>query len=267
MLWSRVVGATVVLGILLWGVAPARATPSTQIWIPSTDIQGFLVPHLNSDVYVRLYQEPDGTRKPPLYLFGPTIGILPYKRIQAEVGFDLIFQGFETADRYPIYFNAKLATPEDAFIKYQPAVAVGIYNAGVKSKVTNQDIVYGLVGRTFPVVGRFTGGYYWANSDLFVDSTGNKANHGVMASWDRTMKELSDKLWLAVDYQGGANFMGSVNFGFAWSFTSNVSMIFGYDYYTNRTVAGRDTFTVQLDINIERAKPAVVPASQVAVVK
>ncbi|HEY3358587.1 MAG TPA: hypothetical protein VGQ83_35395 [Polyangia bacterium] len=267
----------VALGAFL-GAARAGATPSTEIWIPSVDVQAFLVPHLNFDTYVRTRAEPDGTRKPPLWLFGPTIGVLPWQKVQLEIGFDLIWQGIEALDKYPIYFHGKLGTPEDAWFKWSPALVAGVYNVGVKSDLTTQNIVYGLLGRTFPVVGRLSGGYWYGNSELFIDEQGRKANHGALAAWDRTMKEITPKLWLCVDYQGSASWIGAVNFGFAWAFTDNISMIFAYDLYTNRTkgygptgtpflVPGRDTFTVQLDINLDRlvkSKPAPAASAPAA---
>ena len=44
----------------------AGATPSTQIWIPSTDIQPYKVLHLNIDTYLRTQDENNGTRKGPI---------------------------------------------------------------------------------------------------------------------------------------------------------------------------------------------------------
>ncbi len=225
------------------------ATPSTQIWIPSTDIQKFATVHLNIDSYVRLRNEPNGTRKAPLFLIGPTVGILPWEKLQAEVGFDVMYQGDANLDKYPIYFNAKVATPEDSMFTWSPAVAIGGYNFGVKSGVTTQDIGYALAARTFPIIGRLTGGYFYGNKNVLVDENGDRANHGPMASWDRTMKEINEKLWLCVDYQGSRSNLGAVNFGFSWTFAPNVSTILGYDLYLNRNIAGRDTATVQVDIN------------------
>ena len=80
-------------------------------------------------------------------------------------------------------------------------------------------------------------------------------NSGILASWDRSMKEISDKLWFAVDYQGGNNYLSSLNFGFSWAFTDKVSVIFGYDIYNdsrtyyNSVNTNKNTFTTQLDIN------------------
>jgi hypothetical protein len=266
-------------GLLLAG-ARAAATPSTIIWIPAVDFQAFTSFHLNSDVYFRYRREPNGSMTSPLYLIGPTIGILPWEKLQAEVGFDLMFQGVPQRDYYPIYFHAKVGTPEDAMFKWAPAVVAGVYNLGIKSGVTTQDIVYGLVGRTLPYVGRLSLGYFWSQLDngpagtlALVDENGKASNHGFLASWDRTMKEISPKLWLAIDYQGSMSWMGAVSFGVAWSFTDMISMIAAYDLYINRKVntasdgsqsivAGRDTITVQLDINFERIrKPKSAPAA------
>jgi len=124
------------------------------------------------------------------------------------------------------------------------------YNLGIKSGVTNQNLAYGLVAETLPFLGRLSAGYYFGNGDLLIDEAGRRSNHGFLASWDRTISELSDKLWLAVDYQGGDNLLGSLNAGLAWAFSDNVSAIAGYDHYFNHAVGGEDTLTFQVDINI-----------------
>jgi hypothetical protein len=178
-------------------------------------------------------------------MLGPTVGILPWEKLQAEIGFDLIFQGNAELDKYPIYFHGKVATPEDALFKWSPAIAGGAYNLGIKPVENNlgttQNLAYGLVARTLTYVGRLSAGYFYGNGSIFVDEKGEKANHGLLASWDRTLTELTDKLWLAVDYQGGRSMLGAVNFGLAWTFAPNVSVIFGYDLFINHDVAGRDT--------------------------
>ncbi|HBL18674.1 MAG TPA: hypothetical protein DD417_18415 [Elusimicrobia bacterium] len=233
------------------GMAPeAGATPSTQIWIPSSDVQAFKVTHLNIDTYLRARNEGDGTRKAALSMVGPTIGVLPWRELQAEVGFDLMYQGVKVLDDNPLYFHAKLGTPEDSLGKWSPALAVGGYNLGTKDRYTNQNICYGVAARTLPVLGRISAGYYAGNGDVLVDERGERDKDGVLLSWDRTMKEVSDKLWLAADYQGGQSSLGAANFGFAWAFTEKTSVIFGYDIYNNRNVAGKNTFTIQVDINL-----------------
>jgi hypothetical protein len=242
----------------------AMATPSTQIWIPSTDVQGFGTYHLGIDNYLRASgvpkSAPNGSaaRDANIFDIGPVVGVLPFEKLQAEVGFDYLVNANEPNDNHPLSANFKIATPEDSLFKQSPAIAVGMYNIGpslssaVAPGVTSgQNIVYGLVAKTIPVAGRLSAGYYRGSKKALVsDYTTLKAdNDGVLLSWDRTMSEISDKLWLAVDYMGGDNTNGSVNFGASWAFAKNVSVIFGYDVYTKKSIAGNNTFTTQLDIN------------------
>jgi len=244
----------------------ALATPSTQIWIPSTDIQPYGTFHLNIDNYVRVSKaapDADGNRArvAPTYVIGPTVGILPFEKLQAEVGFDYINQGSNTLDNHPFYFHAKVGTPEDSLFKNSPALAIGGYNFGTKNfdvganYGTKQNMVYALVAKTLPAIGpvpslgRLSAGYYRGSKHVLVDENGKAANDGLLLSWDRTMSEISDKLWAAVDYQGGHNANGALNFGVSWAFSKNVSVIFGYDIYLQRTTGGPNTFTTQVDIN------------------
>jgi hypothetical protein len=262
----RIVFSTA-LSCALYGLTAtiASATPSTQIWIPSTDIQAFKTGHFGFDTYLRTKAEPNtgGQNAPPAVDLGLTAGVLPFQKIQAEVGLDLIYGGFNTSsglDKYPVYGNFKIGMPEDN--TFLPAVAVGMYNIGTKSGdarkgelATNQDLAYGLVAKTLPVVGRLSAGYFFGNKKVLVtevkDASGNfkSDEKGVLLSWDRTMTEISDKLWLAVDYQGSKSALGAFSFGASWAFAKNVSVIFGYDAYNNKARAGQNTATIQVDIN------------------
>ena len=233
----------------------ASATPSTQIWIPSTDIQPYKTFHLGFDTYIRANSNDDGSRTAPVVVIGPTVGILPYPKIQAEVGFDVISAGGD-ADKHPLYFHGKLGTPEDALFKASPAIAFGGYNFGTKSGdvrngelATTQNILYGLVAKNLPVIGRLSAGYFAGNKKVLLDENGKSDEKGLLLSWDRTMTEISDKLWLAVDYQGSESAMGALSFGASWAFAKNVSVILGYDMYNEKKTGGENTVTLQVDIN------------------
>lgn len=233
----------------------ASATPSTQIWIPSADVQPYKTVHLNFDTYLRAGTNDDGSRTAPVVVIGPTVGILPFPKIQAEVGFDVISAG-GNLDKYPLYFHGKLGTPEDSLFKLSPAIAAGMYNIGTKSgdarkgePATDQNIAYALVARTIPVIGRLSAGYFTGNKKVLLDENGNSDEKGVLLSWDRTMTEISDKLWLAVDYQGSNSALGALNFGASWAFAKNVSVILGYDIYNEKKTGGENTVTLQVDIN------------------
>jgi hypothetical protein len=233
----------------------AFGTPSTQIWIPSTDFQKFGAWHLGIDNYIRLKNQSETNRGAGVYDFGLTAGILPFEKFQAEVGVDYLSMGDGIYDKNPVYFNLKLGTPEGAIFKGAPAIAFGGYNFGTKSNLTNYNVVYGLMAKTIPFIGRLSVGYYVGNKKILLDENGQKSNNGLLLSWDRPMTEISDKLWLAVDYQGAKNYLGALNVGFSWSFSSNVSVIFGYNIYNNHKVAYNtnnlnvNSFTTQLDIN------------------
>jgi hypothetical protein len=230
------------------------STPSTQIWIPSTDFQKWKTMHLGLDNYIRT-SKIDGIRGAGMYDLGFTTGLLPFQKFQGEIGIDYLSMGDSHYDDFPIYFNAKIGFPEGAIFKGSPALAIGGYNIGLKKNLTDYNIVYGLIAKTVPVLGRISAGYYTGNDKVLVDENLNKANSGILLSWDRTMSEISDKLWLAVDYQGGKNYLGALSFGASWAFSSNVSVIFGYDIYNNKKAyyntnnQNANTFTAQVDIN------------------
>lgn len=222
----------------------AFATPSTQIWIPSTDIQAYKSVHLGIDNYVRVSGAPDAG--PNIFDIGLTAGILPFEKIQAEVGIDYLDSGTQSAaDKHPINFNFKVGTPEDSMFKNSPAIAAGMFAVGTQPGVTNYNISYGLIAKTLPVVGRLSaGGFHGSETTL-----GSGKNNGLLASWDRTMSEIDDRLWVAVDYQSGNSSFGALSFGASWAFTKNISLIVGYDVYNNIATGGKPTFTTQLDIN------------------
>jgi hypothetical protein len=230
------------------------STPSTQIWIPSTDFQKWKSMHLGLDNYIRT-SKIEGVRGAGMFDVGLTTGLLPFDKFQGEIGIDYLSMGDSHYDDHPIYFNAKIGFPEGAVFKGSPALAIGGYNIGLKKNLTDYNIIYGLIAKTIPILGRVSAGYYTGNGKVLVDENLNKANSGLLLSWDRTMSEISDKLWLAVDYQGGKNYLGALSFGASWSFSKNVSVIFGYDIYNNKKAyyntnnQNANTFTTQIDIN------------------
>lgn len=249
----------IVMGLMCVGAAMGgMATPSTQVWIPSTDIQPFNVWHLGLDNYFRASDNAAGERDPNIFDAGLTVGILPTEKVKAEVGVDYLVNGTAYDDK-PFYFNAKVGVPEgtlytNAAALNSPALAVGGFGFGTETRKgsatrTDQNILYGLVAQTCPVLGRFSVGYYVGNDEVLLGTDGEKSNTGILASWDRTLSEISDKLWVAVDYMGGGNFNSGLSFGVAWAFSKNVSVIFGYDMWDEPSLAGEDTYTCQVDIN------------------
>jgi hypothetical protein len=215
------------------GVHGIYATPSTQIWNPSTDIQAENTFHLGIDDYFSITKNDSKAYSFPTDV-GLTYGLLKY----CEIGIDALEP---SAD--PLYFNLKLGLPEKDGL---PALAIGAMSLGTKKNITNYNILYVVTAMTFKPLGRFSLGYYTGNKDLLVDETGDKANTGAIVSWD---KQLTDKIWASVDYASGKSYYGEVSFGASYAFSSNTSVIFGYVVYNNDDINRNNQFTTQLDIN------------------
>jgi hypothetical protein len=224
----------------------AFATASTHIWAPSTDVQGYGLWHITSDLYLYEGKTDAGVRNPTVTNLGLTVGVLPFKNYNLELGVDHK-SGTGAADDNPFYFNAKFGIPENAFGSWFPAAAVGIFDAGTKSDATDYNVIYGKLAKTFDPIGRFSAGYFSGNDKLLLDSKGEKDNTGIFAAWERTLTEVSPKLWLCVEYMGTESGYGTFNAGGAWKFADNAGLLLGYDIYNNGDIP--PTVTVQVDID------------------
>ncbi len=244
----------------------AFATPSTLIWTPSTDVRPWGNRHLDVDNYTPVKgKDHNDARLYVQQVYGLSAGLLPntpdknplgkiwapLDKVLAETGFDYK-KGFGPAlDSYPWYFHFKVGVPEDAYFKFMPAFAIGGYDLGTKRNKTDNNIWYFRGAKTFNIgkfnLGRFSAGYFNGNARLLRDKNGGRDNAGLMLAWERTMSEISDRLWVCVDYQGTQSTYGAINYGFAWKFTNNVSAIVAYDAYNNPNSKG--TVTFQLDVD------------------
>lgn len=229
----------------------ARATGTTHIWSPSADIQPFNLWHITSDLYIPIEADAEGNHIATVTNIGLTVGILPFKKLNMEVGFDHK-TGLGFADNYPLYGNAKIGVPENAFGNIIPEVAVGLLDVGTKTDETDYDVVHIEVTRTIFVqrlsLGRLSLGYFTGNKRLLVDANGTKDNSGIMVAWERTMTELSDKLWLCLDYMGTKSVYGCMNFGASWRLAPNTALLAGYQLYNNSSLI--HTLTLQVDVDI-----------------
>lgn len=243
-----VVGLVAIL--TLWSRESAFGTASTHIWAPSTDTQDYGTGHVTADIYVPVEANRDGSRARTITDEGLTFGILPFKKLRAEAGVDLK-TGYGDLDSWPVFFNTKLAVPEDSYGPYFPAVAIGVYDVGTRAAKTNYNVGYIKTAKTVKIkdinLGRFSIGYFWGNNELLLDKDGARDNDAIFWAWERTMTEISDKLWVCAEYQGTESAYGAFNLGLSLQFTKDISAIAGYQFYNNKNYA--DTFTVQVDIN------------------
>jgi hypothetical protein len=219
-----------IFGILLAGlmVGAAQATPSTQIWNPSTDIQAKGTTHLGIDNYFTIDDISSGGYAYPTDP-GITCGALP----GLEIGMDAWLP--QTVPGSQLLFNAKYGIAENGNL---PAFAIGGYNFGLLQGITDQNIIYAIAAKTFSL-GRLSAGYFKGNA-----STLGSDGAGVILTWDKT---INDKLWASIDYAGGTSANGALFGGFSFAFSSNTSVIFAYGKFNN---GAKPTVTTQLDINL-----------------
>lgn len=238
----RVKFILLILFLLAYKFNISYATPSTIIWIPSTDIQGIASWHLGIDNYFSVFKKGVGNGGVGFPTdVGLTVGVLQSQLISFEAGVDLL----EPSDS-PWLLNFKAGTPEESFFSGSPAIAVGIMNLGFEKNVTDANIIYCAASKNINVYGRVTCGLFTGNPNVMVNGT-SKENNGFIVAWDKQITEISPKLWLAIDYMSGKSQMGALSIGGSWSFTDDVSLLVGYNIFNNNSPS---TITTQLDINL-----------------
>lgn len=247
--------------ILVFSALPASATPSTTFWTPmTTDIQPFGVVHVGIDNYFRLRKPVTNENSAfPTDFTAPTIGVLPFKRIQMELGIDY----FANA-AHPWLGNAKIGSPEGSFFKGQPALEVGIWNVGGKFATgrMDADVLYGVVGKAIGHLGRLSAGPYIGNHATLISSDGKHENVGFMVAFDRSFAKAKSsdgsseysKWVFAADYQSGKNVLGASGAGLYYYFTPDISLLVGPTFFNDKALNGSWRLSTQLDVNLPKLK-------------
>jgi len=249
----------------------AYATPSTTFWTPMVmDFQPFGVPHLGIDNYFTVGKKATNPSNNvpsfPTDFTIPEIGVLPFDKIQMEVGVDYL-----APSDYPWFFNGKIGSPEDSYFKGQPALEIGVFNAGTKTAssaradhsnaaATTYDVLYGVIGKTIDPIGRITAGPYYGNPSALVSSTGKHENTGIMVAFDHGFAPVKDdkgnvlynKWVFAADYASGKNYIGGGGFGMYYYFNADISLLTGPVWFNDQGINGRFKWTTQLDVNLPK---------------
>ena len=248
--------ALAIFTILLTLGTYSGATSSTTFWTSETpDFQPYGVFHLGIDDYFRI----DHPHDPSFYtdFTAPTVGILPFQKIQMEVGVDY----FGNAP-HPWYGNAKVGSPEGSFRKWQPALEVGVFGVGAKYHQSagqsrmDFDVLYGVIGKTIPKLGRFSIGPYLGNHAALLNGNGKPDNVGFMTGLDHGFLPSKDKEFnrvvFAMDYASGHNAIGAAGGGFYYYFTKDISLLVGPTFFNDKAINGRWKLSTQLDINLPK---------------
>lgn len=244
--------AAAALIALAW-TGTAHSTPSTNFWAPSTpSVQSFGVLHWTYDSYF-------GTRTAYPVDVGATIGVLPWKRLQAEAGFDLFYPTLSgnEAIRFPIVLNAKVGAPENACFAGQPAWSFGVFGVGFESDVNNQNVLYAMLGKSLPRVGSLqAGAYYGTNKNLFRAANGDEARSGLLAGWASPPIDTRflDKLVLTWDIQTGHNILGATGGGICVYLTPTVDLLTGPVFFFEKELQPSGSswlWSLQLDVDLD----------------
>jgi hypothetical protein len=255
---KKVLKAAVAAAVLA-SATVASATPSTTYWTPATTYtQPFLVPHLTYDTYFA-----EGGQLQPDY--GLTLGVLPFDKVQAEVGIDLFTPGLHKDN---FYLNGKVTLVEGALAEWQPGVSLGMQSIGFKKDYSDYNHLYLTVGKTFGFGTVNVGGYHGGNKVLYTSSTGKVEQTGFMASYtspDINVKVTGlDKIVIVGDYASGNNYFGAYGVGAAFYFTPSIDLITGPVMFNDKdlmksTYGSSFMWTVQVDIDFD-LRPAAAPA-------
>jgi hypothetical protein len=240
----------VLAAALLSTATSAWATPSTAFWTPATTyVQPYLVPHLTYDTY---FGEPSAL---PIDT-GITIGVLPFEKLQAEIGFDLNYPG-RTQNGF--YLNAKIGVPEGALGEGFPGLSVGVQNVGFKKDVNNYDLFHGEVGKTLPFGTIALGGYYGVTKALMLNPTTQKAQQaGFMGAYTTPDLTLNlpalNKINFTLDGMSGKNSFGAVGGCVGFYFTPAIDVLAGPVFFLNKDAqpgAASWLWSVQLDVDTD----------------
>jgi hypothetical protein len=254
----------------------AWATPSTLFWTPATTyVQPFLVPHVGLDTYFN-----DKAAYP--LDFGLTMGVLPFEKVQAEVGLDAFLPywspipgaGFFAPPAGPLMVSGKIGLTEGAFGEWFPGISAGIYGVGFTAG-TSFDILHAEVGKAFFFGTITAGGYYGVGgSDLLWTGSGGVVRGGFIGSYLSPdivldLKGLN-KINFFADIQTGKNAFGAVGAGIGFYFTPSIDILTGPIFFLDKASqppfgAGGSSvmWSVQLDIDIDFG-PAPKPPSEPA---
>jgi hypothetical protein len=221
------------------------------------------VPHVTYDTYYGKGTPPPGAGAPAYPIdTGLTMGVLPWDKVQAEVGYDVLLASSDPVFFFFFFLNGKICTPESALFKGSPTISFGKYNLGFKENVTDYNTIHLMFQKSLPFGGYIAGGIYHGLSDvLFTNSDGDIEKTGAMVGWVSPdikigLRGLS-KLVVAADLQTGKNVLGGGGFGVSIYFNDYVSLLVGPVFYTDSKLqpgGAKHLWTTQLDIDIPLGK-------------
>jgi hypothetical protein len=218
--------------------------------------QAKYVPHITYDTYFGKGTPPPGAGAPTYPVdTGITVGVLPWSKLQAEVGYDVLLP---SSDPVFAFLNGKICTPEGSLFTGSPAIGGGIYNVGFRKNVTNYNMLHLMAQKSLPIGGYVAGGVYHGLTDaLFTNSDGDIVKTGAMFAWSSPDINVNvrglKKLTVIADVQTGKNAFGGGGVGANLYFNDYVALIVGPVFFVDSGVqpgGAKRMWTMQLDIDV-----------------
>lgn len=231
------------------------ATPSSLFWTNcTTDVVETGYGQLNFDNYFRVWSHRGANPFLPLDI-GLELGIFSWHDIAAEAGID-----FLGGVNDPLYFNAKIAIEEDKLFSSAPSLSVGMFNVGVHSHVTDQNVIDVVIGKSLPKAlgGRFFAGFFHGNKSL------GKNRNGFMLAFQKKYCPAKDccgvdydKWAFSVDYASGKNAIGGGGAAITYYFAPQFYLQTGPVFFNSAKIYGPWKWSVQLyfDFSLFDPKP------------
>ena len=248
---------TTMLIVAMCVASVASATPTTTFWAPSTAMcQAAGVPHVTYDTYYGRGTPPPNAGSPVYPVdTGLTMGILPFSKVQAEVGYDLLLP---SSNPVFAFVNGKLCTPESSLFKGSPGLSVGMYNVGFHKNITDYNVMHMMAQKSLPFGGYIAAGlYHGFNSLLFTNSEAKVVKTGAMVGWSspdiNVGRKGLKKIDVIADVQTGKNVLGAGGVGADIYFNDYIGLIVGPVFFIDKALqpgGAAHLWTTQLDIDI-----------------
>lgn len=231
-----------------------EATPSTLFWTnATTEVQATGTAAINSNNFFTVFNNRGKHSSLPPDV-GVTLGIFTWHDIKAEAGIDYL-----GGTDYPLFFNAKLGVGANKLFANAPSFSVGIFNAGTKAGVTNQNVVDFVFGFPLPLFSsdsKFYVGGFAGSKSIGPERQGAWAGINCPFSPAKDCEGKDYHKWeFSADYASGNNIIGGGGFAFTYYFTPAISLQSGPAWFNDAKLNGQWKWSVQVTINIPVFKP------------
>lgn len=220
------------------------ALPSRDLWIPQTRTLKLDRKRLELQQTFNIDKRDGDTNRPEqTSSVGIAYGLLDSEVLGAEVGLDWR-EPARTEASEALRFNGRIRLFD--LEKKGFAFALGADAVGVKSGVSDVNLVYFVMQNDFSGFLVAEIGAYTGNSRLLVDQNGKEDNQGALVGLWRYLDE-NRQIKFGLEWMSGLNSFGYIFTGVSFRLKEVIVAAVGYGYSNNRE-SMRDTALVRLGL-------------------